>query len=319
MYNVGVIHNRVFEFFSGDYDQWLLDAGINYYYINSKELVYDDKLQTLITGSISVDDLHYFPKLEAIIVPFAGINQLDLEVLKSKGIRVFNTTAHACFVAERGLALTLAVMGKIVLLHKQLEKGEWGERVAGAGGTGIKWTSIFNKKIAIYGYGTIGKEIRKLILPFKGDVGILNYKNRQFEGVKLFNGLEELASWCDIFIVAAPLNDSTKSSINASVLKQLKDKVLINIGRGPIINEDDLYDSIMHEGLQGFGSDVWYNYPSAEVENCFPSKYPIQNFSHVVMTPHNGGGEINADIDKYKDVANQLKEISKGDFTSQVS
>ena len=316
-YNVGVAH-RSYSFYSTEYSEWLADANINCYEVDLSKGELDDKLQSLVTGNISVDQLDNYPKLEAVIVPFTGINQLDLDELKRRNIHVFNSTAHARFVAERALTLTLAVMGKVVFFHNCLVKGEWGGRLAGAGGTGIKWNTLYNKRVAIYGYGTIGKELGNLLAPFNTEVGILNYKNRQFEGVDNFDSIDELSKWCDIFIVTAPLNEVTEGIIDKEVLINLKGKVLINVGRGPIINEKDLYNSLISEGLSGFGSDVWYEYPDAEVECIQPSKYSFSSLDQVVMTPHNGGGEIHADRDKYIDVASQLKQISLGDYSSKV-
>lgn len=318
MYNVGISHTRVFDFFKDVYHQKLSDAGIHHYFIDMDNPVRDEGLRTLITANIPAAHLDYYPKLEVVFVPFAAVNQLDLNALKQRNIRVFNTSAHAPFVAERALALTLAVLGKLVYYHKQMEVGDWAERVNGGGGTGIQWTTLFGKKVAIYGYGRIGEECHKLLHPFNAEVGVLNYKNRTVGGAQGFNSLAEMASWCDIFIVTAPLNEVTESSINQDVFAQLKDKVLINVGRGPIIDEAALYKSLKSGGLKGLGCDVWYNYPDANTPNCAPSKFPIESFNNVVMTPHNGGTEETAGLVKYTDVGEQVIQISKGNYERQV-
>lgn len=318
MYNLGVTHDRVFKFFTEEYDAWLRNAGINYYFVDQKKNTVDEQLKTLVTASLGDGELDRYPNLEAVIVPFAAINQLDLATLLAKGISVFNTSAHAQFVAERALSLTLAVMGNIVTSHKQLEQGNWADRVNGQGGTGKKWTTLYDRKVAIYGYGRAGEELNKLLKPFRSEVAVLNYKNRQFDDVKSVNTLSELADWCDVFVICASLNDTTENSIDQAVFSKLKNKVLINIGRGPIINEDALFTSLSNDELSGFGSDVWYNYPTEEIANCKPSKYPLENFSQVVMTPHNAGTEERADHIKYIDVAEQIVQIAKGDFSRRI-
>ena len=319
MYNVGVDHSRVFEFFKHKHNDWLADTGIHYYSVDRKEITLDENLKTLVTGWITESELAKFPNLEAVVVPFAAINQLDLEALSKKGIKIFNTSAHAQFVAERALVLTLAVLGKVVYLHKELEIGEWAGRLNGTGGSDSKWTSLFGKKLAIYGYGNIGKEIHKLVQPFNVEVGALHYKNRVFEGVETFESIAEMARWCDVFIVAAPLNEHTEGSINRQIFSELNNSVLINIARSPIIEEASLFENLNNNVLKGFGSDVWYNDPTTEVPNCPPSNYPVESFKHVVMTPHNGGSEENSHIIKYIDVADQLAQISKGDYSRQVA
>jgi len=276
-------------------------------------------IRTLITGFLTREELAYYPNLEAVIVPFAAINQLDLKALGRRNIRIFHTSAHALFVAERALALILAVMGKIVLFHNRLAAGDWADRIKGNGGTGIKWRSLFEKRVAIYGYGNIGAEFHKLLVPFKPQIGLLNYKNREISGAENFESLMNLADWCDVFVVTAPLNADTEGSIDAKVLSALTGKVLINVGRGPIIQEEALFKSLNTGELKGFGCDVWYNYPDENTPNCLPSNFPMERFPHVVMTPHNAGTEETAGRVKYIDVAQQLIQISQGDYSKQVA
>jgi len=316
MYPVGITHARVFKFFKEVQHQRLSDAGIRYEFLEEIGASSQD-VKTLITADIQGPDLKHFPNLKAVIVPFAAINQLDLTALKAKNIRVFNTSAHAIFVAERALVLTLAVLGKIVYFHKLLAKGDWAGRVEG-NGFGKEWTSLFGKKVAIYGYGSIGKALHNLLKPFNVELGILHYKDRAYEGVMTFDTLETLADWSDVFIVTAPLNDATRGRINRRTLNVLKGSVLVNVGRGPIIDEAALYDALAQNGLKGFGCDVWYEYPTLEKPICSPSKYPIEAFPHVVMTPHNGGSTQSADSMKYLDVAEQLAMIAKGNYSRQV-
>jgi len=318
MYHLGVTHDRVFKFFTEKYDSWLRDAEINYYFVDQNKNTTDEQLTTLITVSLTDDELALYPNLKAVIAPIAATNQLDLDALEKKGVSVFNTSAHAHFVAERALSLTLAVMGKIVHLHKLLETGDWAGRINTQAVTAEKWTTLFDRKVAIFGYGRVGEELNKLLKPFRADVGVLNYKNREIENIKGFNTLEDLASWCDVFIVCAPLNEVTEGSIDKAVFAELNNKVLINIGRGPIIDEEALFESLSKNELRGFGSDVWYNYPTKDMPECKPSKYPLETFSQVVMTPHNGGTEQRSDDIKYMDVAEQAVQIFKGDFSRKV-
>jgi len=318
MYNVGVDHSRVYEYFNQKHENWLRNAGINFYALNIKESELDTKSRTLVTGWMAEGDLDHFPNLEAVVVPFAAINQLDLDALSKRGIKVFHTSAHARFVAERALVLTLSVLGKIVYFHKQLEKGEWAGRVDGKGGSSTKWTTLSGKKVAIYGYGSVGNAFHTLIRPFNVKVGTVSYKNRIAEGVESFETIAEMAGWCDVFIVSVPLNEHTEGSINKKVFSELRNSVLINIGRGSIVEEASLFASLSNNELKGFGSDVWYNDPTTETPKCPPSNYPLESFDNVVMTPHNGGSEEHSDAIKYIDVAEQLSQISKGDYSRQV-
>ena len=316
MYFVGITHARVFKFFSNSHHDWLSNAGIDYVFID-EERQHAENIKTLITAEIGSAELKRYPNLEAVIVPFAAINQLDIEALLARNIRIFNTSAHAPFVAERALALILAVLGKVVYFHKLLENGDWAGRVEGRG-FGKTWTSLFEKKVAIYGFGSIGQSLANLLKPFDVEIGILRRKGHNFLDFQTFDSLEDLARWSDVFVISAPLNDATKASVNQSVMAALKDSVLINVGRGEIVDEKALFESLSQNILAGFGCDVWYNYPTAETPICPPSHFPIETFENVVMTPHNGGSTETADEVKYLDVAEQLKMIARGDYSRQV-
>jgi len=318
MYNVGVTHERVFKFFTNKHDAWLREAGINYQFIDQNEKTENENISALITVSLTKEQLARYPNLQAVVAPIASLDQLDLDAIEERGLMIYNTSAHAQFVAERALSLTLAVLGKIVYLHKLLEAGDWAGRINDHGGTAEKWTTLYDRKVAIYGYGRVGEELHKLLEPFRANIGVLSYKDRNPESTESFSTLAELAGWCDVLIVCAPLNSETEGSIDQAIFSELSEKVLINIGRGPIINEDALYESLKKHQLKGFGSDVWYNYPTKDMPSCKPSKYALESFAQVVMTPHNGGTEEKSDDIKYMDVAEQLAQISKGNYSRKI-
>lgn len=315
MSKVGIAHERVNKFFSTDYSQWLNDAGISWHPVDLGLPIIQDETEILVTGNLSTDALVFFPNLKAVIVPFSGINGLDIDEVVARNIRIFNTTIHSKFVAERALLLTLAVMGKLIPFHKALEKGDWSGR---AENNMESWTSLFDKKVAIYGYGNVGKDIHRLLEPFNCQVGTLSHKGREYEGLQMFEDLSQLADWCDVLIISAPLNNSTNCSVDCHIFNSLKGKILINVGRGEIVEENALYDNLNNNNLGGFGSDVWYQYPSDEYPVCQPSQYPISNFKQVVITPHNGGFEDRADEAKYVDVADKIRQILAGDYSKQV-
>lgn len=268
-----------------------------------KDIAGPYKGDIFIGGRMSAEQLVDFPELKMIIVPYTGLNGLDLVALKKAGIRALKTSAHGIFVAERALALTLALRGKLVEVHNNLVKGSWSERFEDYSNA---WHSIYNKKIAIYGYGTIGQEIGRLLAPFGVEIGVLSYKNRDSGQDKTFDSLADLCEWCDGLIVAAPLTKTTKNSVNDAVLGKLTGKFIINVGRGKIIDEEALYNHLEDKRLAGFASDVWYNYPTKDRSECHPSHYPLHEFDHVVMTPHNAGFEVSADHVRYEDVLKQI-------------
>ncbi|MCK8060231.1 MULTISPECIES: NAD(P)-dependent oxidoreductase [unclassified Fusibacter] len=310
MYYAATIYDKVYKYITTNKEREFNKANIEFR-LADKDLGVHSKVQALITGEFNKAMLEVFPNVRAVIVPYTGLNGLDTAPMQSKGIMIFNSTAHSHFVAERALALTLAVLGKLVFYNNNLMKGDWSKRTEP---DRVSWTSLSNKRVAIYGYGIIGKEIHRLMKPFGIEVGVLDYRNRRPHDVHVFKRLEELAVWSDVFVIAVPLTDETNGRIDETMFAALKKKVLINIGRGQIIDEDALYESLKSGDLKGFGSDVWFQYPSKDRKIVMPSKHPIESFDNVVMTPHCAGFEDHSLELRYSDVADQLIRIAGGDF-----
>lgn len=300
------VQELITEAFSGEP---YLNTADNYRFIyadRKRDMPYEE-VTDVITGSFNEKDSTLLPNLCDIYVPFTGINNLDMELITSKNISVHTTSVHSVFVAERALSLVLALQGKVVMYHQHFKNNEWFRKGSDFGDF---WVSVLHKKVAIYGYGSIGQHLSSFLRPFGCPIGILNYKGRSFEGVSVFDDLESLADWCDIFVITAPLNETTEGSVDAKIFEKLISKTLVNIGRGPIINEDDLYTALTKGELYGFGSDVWYQYPSKEVPDQAPSKYDFSKFDNVIMTPHNAGAEVTSMEIRYKDVVGRIIEAS---------
>ena len=279
---------------------------ISPFFVERQEDPINKEITHIITGHFSQSDASYFPNIRHLFVPYTGLDGLDLDLLDSRGVTIHNTSAHAPFIAERAFAFILALQGKLMPSHQKLVQRDWSRN--GQGGYSKFWDSLFHKKVAIYGYGHIGKHLHNLLKPFKCSIGILSYKNRTYEETTNFDTLEDLGKWCDIMVVTVPLTDSTEGSVNASVLSTFKGKTLVNVARGPIIDEDALYDSLKNIGLYGFASDVWYCYPTKDEPLMYPSHYNLHQFDNVIMTPHDGGAEISSRQVRYKDTLKQVLE-----------
>ncbi|MFW5914144.1 MAG: NAD(P)-dependent oxidoreductase, partial [Bacillota bacterium] len=93
----------------------------------------------------------------------------------------------------------------------------------------------------------------------------------------------------------------------------LKDKYLINVGRGKIIDEKALFERLESGFIKGFASDVWFQYPK-EDETLAPSKYPIHTLDNVVLSPHTGGFTTKAEGLMLEALVEKLKKIEADDF-----
>lgn len=279
-------------------------------WIDPKALERDDTVKVLISGRVTEDNIDRLPNLEMVIVPFTGYDGLDLQALEKRNIFVTNTSAHGPFVAERALALTLALRGNLVSNHIALTKGDWSGRYSS---DTFRWSSLFHKKVGIYGYGTIGQSYKSMVEAFNVKVGTVAYKNRSFDGLEVFDDLTALCEWCDVLVITVPLTPKTEGSIDKVILSKMSGKQIINVARGSVVNEEALFHSLKEGVLSGYASDVWYNYPTKDKARVMPSSFPFESLDHVVMTPHNAGFEMMSRQVRYEDVLAKIVTFVKAE------
>ena len=267
-----------------------------------------DEARILVTGQYQKED--YSKNHAFIIVPFTGLNGLDLGFINSKGIKVFNTQAHSKYVAERALALIFTLLGNIIPFDQGLRQGDWANR---NNQNRIPWVSLFGKRIGFFGYGAINQYLHQLLEPFNIQGYVID-RGKDYPGLNKVNDLNQLVENSDVIVIAAPLSDETESIFNHDILSKMQEKVLINVGRGPIVAEASLYHALKYKALKGYASDVWFDYPSGDRPKS-PSIVPLESFSNVVFTPHNGGFTENAMNDRFEDIYLQITYILKGDLS----
>lgn len=280
--------------------------------ITKKENIDDIKdADGIVSGYISSEEISAARNLKIIFVPWAGVNTLPWEEIKKRNIMVSNNHANAKIVAERALALAFAVMGRVVEYHKDLQMGIW--HGFSAGENEAFWTSLRGKTCGIIGIGSIGQEIAKLLKAF--DCKIIGFKKRRVEKLEFVDeitfDLENLILRSSVIFVALPLTPETHGIINQKIISKMHGKFLINISRGPVIDEKALYDGIKDGILKGAAIDTWYKYPNAQSPVTLPSAYPIHNFRNVVISPHVGSLTIEGVEEMIKATIENVKAYLK--------
>ncbi len=243
----------------------------------------------VITGRLKEEEINTAVNLKIIFVPFTGLNGFPLKLIKERNILISNTHANAKYVAEKAVAMILALLGRVVEYHNGLKEGKWFRSFD----YDDTWESIQGKTCGILGYGSIGKNIAKLLKAF--DCKIIGYKKHIAKENKpeyayadeITNNLDEVISKSDIIFISLPLNNETKGLLSGKVLSAMKGKYIVNIARGEIIDEDALYTALKEKTLAGAALDVWYNYPGKNQEEpVFPAHKPIYELPNVVISPH---------------------------------
>jgi D-3-phosphoglycerate dehydrogenase len=213
--------------------------------------------------------------LRLIIRGGVGLDNIDVEYARSKGIQVFNTAeASAVAVAELAFALMISVPTRMVEGHLGMTNREWLKK-------SLKRTELMGKTLGLVGAGNIGTELARRAIAFGMRVIAYDPLIKNHECVDLVS-LEKLFTEADYISLHVPLTDTTREMFNTEAIGQLKDGVvIINTARGKCVAEKDMVEALESGKVRAYATDVWYSDPPDE--SC-----PLYDAPNVIMTPHLG-------------------------------
>ncbi|KAI5382313.1 glyoxylate/hydroxypyruvate/pyruvate reductase 2KGR [Lathyrus oleraceus] len=220
------------------------------------------------------------PKLEIVSSFSVGVDKIDLNKCKEKGIRVTNTPdVLTDEVADLAIGLILALLRRICECDRFVRTGNWKR------GDYKLTTKFSGKNVGIIGLGRIGTAISKRAEGFNCPISYYSRTQKQESKYKYYPSVVELASNSDILIVACPLTEQTHHIINREVINALGPKgFLINIGRGKHVDEPELVSALLEGRLGGAGLDVFENEPHVPEE--------LFGLDNVVLLPHVGSATV---------------------------
>ncbi len=213
------------------------------------------------------------PNLKCISRVGVGMDSIDLSYAKKKSIKVINTPyGPTRSVAEFTLSLTLSLLKLIPQADFLIRKKQWKKQLGNL---------LQDKKIGILGLGKIGCAVGELFNRLGNEViGYdINPNHSMLDkfGIKLVN-FNYLIAHCDILTIHVP---GSKNPIitNSELCKMKENMLLINVSRGGVVKEDDLYESLKNKKILGAAIDVFQNEPYIG---------PLTNLENVILTPHIG-------------------------------
>ncbi|XP_042429709.1 hydroxyphenylpyruvate reductase-like [Zingiber officinale] len=223
------------------------------------------------------DTIDALPKLEIVSSFSVGLDKVDLDKCRERGIRVTNTPDVLTEdVADLAIGLTIALLRRICVTDRFVRSGAWATQ------GDYRLTTRFNgKTIGIIGLGRIGMSVAKRAEAFGCPISYYSRSEKPNTGYKYYSNLLDLASNCHVLIVACPLTDETRHIVNRDVLDALGPKgVLVNIGRGPHVDEPELVAALREGRLGGAALDVYEHEPHVPEE--------LFGMDNVVLVPHIG-------------------------------
>jgi len=279
------------------------------YPITSKEetISHINDAQIVLTNKVVIDKsvMERCKDLKLICIAATGMNNVDLEYAKEKGIEVKNAVGYSTdSVTQTTFTLVLSLLGKSAYYDNYVKSGAWSQSPIF---TNIDkpFTQIKGKKWGIIGLGMIGKSVAKVADAFGANICYYSTSGANNNNAYKRLNLDELMSSCDIISIHAPLNDKTNNLIQKRELSLMKkDAMLINVGRGGIINEDDLAKAIDTQDIL-VGIDV----VSVEPINADNKLLHVKKKENLIMSPHLAWASREARISLIKIVVENVKSF----------
>ena len=270
------------------------DHALDFSVLSSDVQVYDDSTneelieriqgaRVVVTKELPVgaDLLSQFPDTVKLIVEAGtGYNNIDLNAEKERGITVCNIPAYS---TERvAHTVIMMILNFASTMQKQIGMLAKGDRSNFTKYLQVSHTEVNGKTLGVVGAGHIGMEVIKVAKALGMNILIhTRTPKADGDGVR-YVSLDELLENSDYITLHCPLNDQTKYMINKeSIAKMKPSAVIVNTGRGPLINEADLCEALAAKRIAGAGLDVQEVEPPAEDS-------PLYTLDNVIITPHMG-------------------------------
>lgn len=258
---------------------------------------YDGILSTM-PDQLNRDVLSQAGPLKAIANCAAGLDNIDLEFAKEKGIKVFNLPdAGTNSTADMTWALFLSFIRRIPEGDRFIREGKWGawdpELCVGE--------ELAGKTFGVLGYGRIGQAVARRALGFDMNVVIYHRSPKEMEDPRMKQlPWEEFLASVDYLSLHTPLTPETKGLINSETIQLMKKRpILMNMARGPVVDTDALVEALRNGLLRGAALDVTDPEP-------LPGSHPLCSLENCLLAPHVGTATVDCRIASAREAAQNL-------------
>jgi D-3-phosphoglycerate dehydrogenase len=255
-------------------------------------------------GSLSRRLLSSCPRLRFIAVHGAGFDEIDLQAAADLGITVTNAPgANAIGVAELAIALAVGLLRHLMPVSAATQKGQWNEARQGG-------AELAGKTLGILGVGHVGSRVARRALAF--DMQVIAYdpaytpEQLADRGIQ-WRPLDEVCSAADLLTLHVPLDATTVHLLNADRIRRMKPgSFLLNLARGPVIDEVAVEEALRDGRLRGAALDVRENEPPS-------GRDTLRALPNVIVTPHIGGSTHEALVRIAEICADEIGRFLRGE------
>ncbi|WFB82045.1 MULTISPECIES: 2-hydroxyacid dehydrogenase [Streptomyces] len=267
----------------------------------------------LVGSGLSADDARRAARLRLVHVVGAGYDGVPLDAL-GPGVTVATTHHHGRSIAEWVVMSVLMLSRDVLGADRALRAGRW-RNVAVEPGLPFG-TTLHGRRVGVVGFGETGTEVARLcqalglgVRAVRRDPSAPYPADLRPDWVGGDDRLPDLLAESDVVVVTVPLNAATRGLIGPAELAAMRPgALLVNVARGPVVQEAALYEALRSGALGGAALDVWWAGPREA-----PSRLPFADLPNVLMTPHHSGHTGDTFAARAAEIADNIGRLSRGE------
>lgn len=265
--------------------------------------------EILIVNKIRIgkEQIDALPKLKLICEAATGVDNIDVKYAESKGISVKNAKGYSTeSVVQVTFSILLSLVGNIEYFDNFVKSGAYSKSGCFTNVQRV-FSELKGKKYGVIGLGNIGTKVARIAQAFGMEVVYYPTSGKAHSNeYRAILSIDELMKECDIISIHAPMNDNTRNLITYDKLRLMKKSAyIINMGRGGIINEEDLVKALNDNCIAGAGVDVFINEPLLSTSPYLQ----VNDKSKIILTPHIGWCSSQARTMLVNMIAQNIKSI----------
>lgn len=244
--------------------------------------------------------------LKLVCVTATGVNNLDLDYLAAKNIEWRNVAGYSTQTVTQHTFALLFYLFENLAYYDNYVKTDGYTKDFMFTHFEKRFGELYGKTYGIIGLGAIGRQVAAVAKAFGCNVQYFSTSGKNHDSEYKEVSFDELLATSDIISIHAPLNDATNNLINKEALSKMKKSaILLNLGRGPIVNEKDLADALDNGTIRAAGLDVLSVEPIEETNPLLR----IKDSTKLLITPHIAWASVEARTRLMKTIDGQIEEF----------
>ena len=257
--------------------------------------------------------LDKLPNLKCVVRYGVGVDNVDIPAATRHGVAVCNVPDYSVHeVAAHAFAMMMALTRKLKLMDRSMERGEWNYELS------MPLYRYSEMTVGVIGYGRIGRTFAKMAHDLGCNISVydvffppeLSLEDREKYGipeyVKLVT-LDEIFTGSHVISLHAPLSKDSEGCVGKKQLGMMKpEAVLINVSRGGLVKESDLYEALVNKTIAGAACDTWEKEPT-------PKENPLLGLDNFIASPHMAWYSEQASLDLKIKLAEECIRALKGE------